>query len=97
MGRQQSVPHLGIEAALVDLGPHVRAGDVNGGVLPALSLAALEAANVEAVELDQIAGLNRHAGPDRGAIALRAQQVKSYGMIRAASAVQQQCGWFTDV
>lgn len=48
--------NLGVEATLVDFGPHVRAGDVKGGVLPALPLAA-EAANVEAVELDQIAGV----------------------------------------
>jgi len=47
----------GVEVGAVNLGPDEGAGNVDGGVLPDPALGAAQAADVEAVELDQIARL----------------------------------------
>src|SRR5438309_1367947 len=47
----------GVLGRLVELGPGVGAGDVNGGVLPRGSLGAAEAADTEALHLHHLAGV----------------------------------------
>ncbi len=49
-------PRLGVfDRAAMQLGPTPRRADVDGGVLPHRALGALEATDIEAVHLDQIA------------------------------------------
>lgn len=52
----RAVLGVGVDLADVDVGLDIRAGDIDGGVLPAATSCAAQSSDVEAVELNQIAG-----------------------------------------
>ena len=54
-------------------------------------------ASAHFAELAQPAGLDGYAGPDRGSIAIGADQLEKYPMIAVAQGIHQQRRWFAEV